>query len=107
MLRRRATPDHKVALRVPTTVVGEPEDRESLRLPLAALLSIGRCEAPELDQSRLLRMDLQTKLCQPFLKVAQESLRVRLVLKPGDEIVSVADDDDVATRDFLPPDLDP
>lgn len=105
-LCRCPPPDHKVAPQVPATIVGEPEKRESLRLSLTALLSIGRCEAPELDQSRLFRMDLQTKLRQPFLEIPQEPLCVRLVLKPGYEIVGVADDDDVATRDFLSPELD-
>jgi FAD/FMN-containing dehydrogenase len=61
-LRRCLPPDHKVILRVPTTVVGEPEERESFRLPLTAFPSIGRREAPELDQPRLFRMDLQSKL---------------------------------------------
>jgi hypothetical protein len=106
-LRRRSPPDHKMAPGVPATIVGEPKEREGFRLPFSALPTIGRREASELDQSRLLRMDLQSKLRQPFLKVAQEPLRVRLVLKAGNKIVSVANDDDVTPRDLLPPDLDP
>src|ERR1022692_38154 len=100
-------PDHKMALRVPTTIVGEPEKREGFRFSLSALPSIRCREASKLDQSRLLRMDLQSKLRQPFLEIPQEPLCVCLVLKSGDEIVGVADDDNVATRDFLPPDLGP
>src|SRR5579859_4770634 len=96
-----------MALRVPTAIVGEPEEREGFRFALSALPSIRRREAPELDQSRLLRMDLQSKLRQPFLELPQEPLCICLVLKAGDEIVGVADDDNVAARDFLPPDLYP
>jgi len=106
-LHRSAPPDHKMTLRVPTTVVGEPEEREGFRLPLFAFSSIRRREASELDQPRLLRMDLQTKLGQPLPKISQEPLCFRLVLKTGDEIVGVANDDDIAPRDFLPPDLHP
>src|SRR5215475_12431820 len=80
-LRRRPAPDHKVALRVPTTVVGEPEKREGFRLPFSALPSIGRREAPEFDQSRPLPMEFQTELCQPLLTISQEPLRVCPVLK--------------------------
>jgi len=76
-LRRGAPPDHKVAPRVPATEVREPEEREGLRLPFSALLSIRRREAPELDQSRLLRMDLQSELRQPLLEVSQEPLGIR------------------------------
>src|SRR5438045_2286219 len=54
-LHRSAPPDHKMTLRVPTTVVGEPEEREGFRLPLFAFSSIRRREASELDQPRLLR----------------------------------------------------
>lgn len=87
--------------------MGEPEEREGFRLSLSALLPIGRREAPELDQSRLLWMDLQSKLRQPFLKVVQEPLCVRLVLEAGNKIVGVTNDDDVTPRELLPPDLDP
>ena len=87
--------------------MGKPEERECFRLPLSALPPIRRREASELDQPRLLRMNLQTKLGQPLLEVSQEPLRFRLVLESGDKIIGVANDNDVAARNFLPPDLDP
>jgi hypothetical protein len=41
-------------------------------------------------------MEFQTKLCQPLLKISQKPLRICPVLKPGDKIIGVAHDDDVA-----------
>jgi hypothetical protein len=87
--------------------VGEPEERERFRLPFFALPSIRRREASEFDQPRLLWMEFQTELCQPLLKISQEPLRIRPVLKPGDKIIGVSDDDDVPTHDFLSPHLGP
>src|SRR5579862_9261817 len=106
-LRRRMPPDHKPAGRVRATEVREPEERECFRLSLPSLPSTGRGKAPEFDQSRFLRMNLQSELCQPLLKVSQKSFGVRPVLKSDDEIVGVANYNHVALRDFLSPYLDP
>ena len=102
-----ASPDHKVAFRVRATVVREPEERECFRFPFAAFPAIRRRKASERDQPRLLRMDLQPKLRQPLLKISQKPFSVRLMLKSGDEIVGVADNNHVTARDFLSPYLDP
>src|SRR5271168_4748620 len=61
-LRRRMPPDHKTACRVRATEVREPEERECFRFPLSSLPSTGPSKAPEFDQSRFLRMDLQSEL---------------------------------------------
>ena len=106
-LRRRVPPDHKMAFRVRATKVREPEERECFRFPLASLPPIRRRKASELDQPRLLRMNLQPELRQPLLKISQEPLSICPVLEAGDEIVSVANHNHVPLRDFLPPDLDP
>ena len=80
-------PDHKMALRVPTTIVGEPEKRESFRFSLSALPSIRPREASQLDQSRLLRNGSPVQTSPAVLEnLARTAL---------------------ATRDFLPPDLGP
>jgi hypothetical protein len=50
-------------------------------------------------------VNFQPELRQPLLKLLQKPLRIGPVLKPGDQIVGVANDDHVAPRDFLPPDL--
>ena len=102
-----APPDHKVAFRVPATIVGEPEERECFRFSFAALPTIGRCKASESDQPCLLRMNLQPKLRQPLPKVSQEPLGISLMLETGHEIISVANDNHVPSRHFLAPFLGP
>jgi hypothetical protein len=52
--------------------VREAEEVERLRLPLAgALPTLGR-EGPELQQPRLLGVQLQAELCEPLPQVGQE-----------------------------------
>ena len=53
---------------------------------LPSLPSFGRRKAPELDQPCLFRMNLQPELRQPLLKISQEALGIRPVLKSGDEV---------------------
>ena len=81
--------------------VGEAKEVERFRfakpLSLAGLSRI----AAKLDQPGLGRMELQRKLLQPVSHHAQEALAVGLMLKAHHNIISIADDDHVASG--LPP----
>jgi hypothetical protein len=65
--------------------VGEAEEVERLRLPLAGALPIFGRKGPEFQQSRLLRVQLQPKLREPLAQLSPEPLSVRPRLKPHDE----------------------
>jgi hypothetical protein len=77
--------------------VSEAKEVERLRfakpLPLSRLNRI----AAKLDQSGLVRVELQRKLLQPVSHHAQEALAVSLMLKAHHNIISIADDDHVAS----------
>ena len=65
-LRHGLASDDEMAFGVRRTVVREPKKREGLRFSFATPLPINLREATKLDQSRLLRMELQRKGRQPF-----------------------------------------
>src|ERR1035438_10168313 len=54
--------------------VREPQEVERLRLPVAAPGSILGGVPPELDQPRLLRLQLQTELREPVAEIGEEPL---------------------------------
>ena len=85
----------------------EAEKVECLRLPLPGASAGSRPRRPELDQPRLLGMQLQPKLREALAQLGQEPLGVRPVLKPHDEVVRIPHDDHVAVGLRLPPPLDP
>ena len=85
----------------------EPKKRERLRFSLATLLPIHLREPTKLDQSRLLRMEFQRKVRQPFPKLFQEPLGVFALLKADHQIVSVADKHHLSARHLLAPCLNP
>ena len=89
------------------TVVGEAQEVEGLRFPLATLLPVAGRIAPELDQSGLLRMEFQAELRQPFLELFKEPHGIRSVLEAQHKIVGIANDDDIALRHFPAPDISP
>jgi hypothetical protein len=64
-------------------------------------------EPPELDQPRLLRVQLQAELRQALLEFSQESLRLRSALETHHQIVGVPDDNTIALRHSLAPGFDP
>ena len=76
------TAHNEMAFGVRRTVMREPKKRERLRLCLATLLPIYLREPTKLDQSRLLRMEFQRELRQPFPKLSQEPLSVFTCSKP-------------------------
>src|SRR6266849_4889920 len=87
--------------------VREAEDVERLRLPLAGASPVFGRIGPEFQQSRLLGVQLQPELCEPFTQLSQEPFSVRPVLKPHDEVVRIPHDDHVAVGVRLPPSVSP
>jgi hypothetical protein len=77
--------------------VREAEEVERLRPTVATRLSFGG-EPSELDQARLLRVQLQRERREPFAQVNLEPLRVLTMLKAHDEVVREAHDHYVAVR---------
>lgn len=84
-----------------------PEEVESLRLALAASGSISGCVAAELDQTRLLRVQIQCKLSEPLLQIVEEAFRVCPMLEADDGVVRVAYNNHAAGRVAPAPCLDP
>src|SRR6218665_4178402 len=78
---------HELARAPPPTAVGEPQEVEGLRFALSSTASVVPGEAPDLDQPRLLRMQLQPELLQPLGHFALETLGVAPELEPGDPVV--------------------
>jgi len=76
----------------------KPRKIERLGLPDATLLPFPGGVAPELDQSRLVGMQLQAELREPFAKVSKEPLRVSLMLETGNKVIGETDDDHVTVR---------
>src|SRR5258708_22611246 len=85
----------------------EAQERKGLWLSLAAPLPVLFGEPPELDQSRLLRMQLQTELRQTFSKLLEETLGFRPAFEAHHKIVVVADDNYLAPSHFLAPSFYP
>jgi hypothetical protein len=87
--------------------VCEPKERKRLRLAEAPLVPISLSVAPELDQLRLVRLQLQAKPRQPIAQLAEELLRLVPVLEPHDEVVREAHNHHIALRSLVPPSLNP
>jgi len=106
-LLRRDPPDDEWSGGELTTEMGKPQKRERLWFPFATPLPSSRSEPPELDQSCFVRMQFQTKLCQPFSKFFQEPFSFYSVLKAHHQIIGVTNDNHIASRRFLAPDFNP
>src|SRR5664279_4285095 len=89
------------------TQVGKAQKVERLRFPEPVLSTVLRRETAELDQTALVRMQLQIELREPFTKLAQEPSRIIEVLKPDHEVVGEPGDDHVAPSGPIPPMPDP
>src|SRR6266700_1738475 len=106
-LRYSPAPYDEMAFVVRRTVVREPKKRERLRCSLATLLPIDLREPTKFDQSRLLRMEFQREVRQPFPKLSQEPLSVFTPLKADHQIVSVSDKHHLSARYLPAPCLNP
>src|SRR5208283_1590961 len=74
----------------------ETEELEGFRLRPSALLAVLRREAAELDQARLVRMQRQRNLLQPFAHRIPEAAGVIPALEADDDVVGVPHHDHVA-----------
>ncbi|MGH8904815.1 MAG: hypothetical protein ACRDYA_24810 [Egibacteraceae bacterium] len=67
--------------------VGEAEEVERLRLADTPHRSRPDGVPPELDQPRLVRMQLQTELREPLAEIGQELLRIGLILETSNKVI--------------------
>src|SRR5262249_47236050 len=79
--RRPPLYDEAPAPVLPTTDVGEAQERERLRLALPTLPSVLGGEPPEFDQSRLLGVQGQAELLESFPQFSVEPFGVVAVLE--------------------------
>src|SRR4051812_9530112 len=89
------------------TIMSESQEYEGFWFSLATPFSISEGKPSELDQPRLVRMQFQTELNQPLLKITQESFSVSPVLKAQHKIVGISDNYDIARCHFLAPSFHP
>src|SRR3989449_2251603 len=85
----------------------EAEEVERLGLPLTEALPVLGCIRAELQEARLLGMQLQPELPDPLGKFRPEPLGIRLDLKSKHAVVGEPDDDDIAAGSRPAPYLDP
>jgi hypothetical protein len=86
----------ELAVPGPPRDMGEAQEVEGLRLAKAALATVRRGKAAELDQARLVRMQAQREAFQPRSQIRQKPLGIGPMLEAGDEVVGIAHHDDVA-----------
>lgn len=91
----------------PAADVRQAEVVEGLRLPESLRLPSRGSVPAELDQARLLGVQLQREFPESIPEALEESLGIRLVLEANNEVIRPAGDDDVSPRVLLPPLLDP
>src|ERR1019366_1055743 len=80
---------------------------ERLRLAKPTRCAIPDGVPPELDQPRLLGVQLQPELREPVAKLGPEPLGVLPMLKPHHEVISPAHDDHITARMPSPPLVSP
>src|SRR5215467_12367781 len=85
----------------------ESQEIERLRLSFSSLVPVDFGKPPELDPARFVRVQFQPELLQPFPKISQEAICVIQMLEPQYIIVGVPDDNSIASRAFLAPDVHP
>ena len=84
--------------------VREAEEVEGLRLAFAPLLSVVGGKSAELNEARFVGMQFQLEAPQALRKFLLELLGVGAILESGNNVVSIAHDDDI-TAPCLPPPL--
>jgi hypothetical protein len=62
---------------------------------------------PELNQARLVRVQLQPELLHALFPLGEKALRVGTIFESRDDIIGVPDNDHVARRLMLSPVLNP
>jgi len=85
----------------------EAQEAERFGLAFSSLLPVEFSKSSELDPARLIWMQFQSKVLQPFREMFPEAVCVGLILKPQDDVVRVPYDNHLALRPFLAPDVHP
>jgi hypothetical protein len=101
-LAHRLSQDGEAAPPRLSAAVREPEEVERRRLGPTLTR-----EAAEGNQSRLVRMQLQTELREPLAQLGPEPFGLMSMLEAHDEAIGETDHDDVAAGLPFPPSLDP
>src|SRR5437867_8966716 len=83
------------------------QEVEGLRLAPAAPTPVPVGEPTELDEARLVWVQLQAEAREPLAQLGQKALGFRPMLEPDDEVIREAHDDHVAPRLLRPPSLGP
>ncbi len=99
--------DLELSLSVRSTTVGKAQEVERLRSSLPPPASSLDRKAAELDQPRLVRVQGEPELRQPFPKILQEGSRRPHMLKAHHTIVGVANHNDLSSPWLFPPVLNP
>jgi ABC-type nitrate/sulfonate/bicarbonate transport system substrate-binding protein len=84
-----------------------PQEIERLRLALAPLCPALGSVSAELKEAGLFRVQAERELCQAFLEIDQETLRILPVLESDDCVVGIPHDDHIAPCVAHAPLLDP
>ena len=87
--------------------MGEAEEGEGLRTPLATLLSGHGRKPAERDQTRLVLMEQQAELGQPLLEVGHYPPGIARALEAHHEVVGIAHDRDPTASVPAAPLMDP
>src|SRR5213593_3965108 len=90
-----------------SAAVREAEKVEALGSPAAPASPVGRREAADLDEARLVGMQRQPELREPLAQLGEELLGLLPMLESHDEVVGEAHDHDLSARLLLSPPLDP
>jgi hypothetical protein len=85
----------------------EAQKIERLGISFSSLIPVVLGKPPELNPARLIWVQFQPELPQPFPKFHQEAVCFSQMLKTDVIVVSVANDNDIAPRAFLAPDVHP
>src|SRR5215831_19237170 len=110
---RPQAPGHRPALygKVPLPVLPadmrEAQKVERFRLPFSSSFPVPFGVPPELDPARLVRMQFQSKLPQPFPKILQKTVGFGLDLECRDGVIGITHDDHVSLGVFRTPRLHP
>src|SRR5271170_6836477 len=83
----------------------EAKEVKGLRLAFSSSFPVLFGVPPEFDPARLVRVQFQSRLPQPFSQALAKTVRISSPLEPEDDVIRVADDDHLASRIFLAPDL--
>jgi hypothetical protein len=90
-----------------SAIVRKPQEIERLRLALAPLCPASCSESAELEEAGLFRMQTECELCQAFLEIDLETLRILPVLEADVCVIGLPHDDHIALCVARTPLLDP